>query len=332
MLKYFGEMTWSENPVLAVRLARLCEHFDYDFIWVPDSHIIWREAYSYLSLYATHTSKTKLGTAVTNFHTRNPTVVAGATCTINEISNGRMVLGVGRGDSSVRVIGEQPLKLEEFKRDVLLVKALCNGEQVDYHGTPVKIPWSKGRVPIYIAAYGPKVLEFAGAVADGVILQIGEPSVITWSMKYIKKGAESAGRSLSDLDIVSAAACYISDDLEKAREYVRNFPGIVSNHVFDLMKKYPMTELPKELVNDIEALRGKYNYLEHGSVGAKHTKFISDRLVDSFTIVGNAERCTEKIKQLENVGITNLMLYLPDAADREYLIRVFAEQVMPHFK
>jgi probable F420-dependent oxidoreductase len=325
-------MTWSEDPALAVRLAKLGDNFGYDFIWVPDSHIIWREAFSYLSLYATHTSRVKLGTAVTNFHTRNPTVVAGSACTINEISNGRMVLGVGRGDSSVRVIGESPVKFEKFKEDVLMVKALCNGQEVDYHGTRVKIPWTRGKIPLYVAAYGPKVLEFAGQVAEGVILQIGEPNVVKWSIKFIRKGAESAGRSIDDLDIVCAAACYISDDLEKARNLVRNFPGVVSNHVFDLMKKYSMTELPPELVKDIEGIRGKYNYLEHGAVGAKHTKFITDRLVDSFTIIGNAEQCSRKIKELEEAGMTNLMLYLPDKADREYLVKTFGEHVIPRFK
>lgn len=327
----FGVEPIAESSQQTIKTARLVEKYRYDFLWNPDSQLIWRELFSLMALCALNTSRVKIGTGVTNLTSRHPSVVASSINTINEMSNGRAVLGLGRGDSALRLIADEPMSVDEFKEKTKLVKALCNAEKYEYNGQTITIGWSRGRVPIYVAAYGPKMLEFAGQIADGVILQIGEPNVVKWAMRHVKKGAEEVGRDPARLDIVSFTACYISEDQDKARNMVRWYPATVSNHVFSLLSKYGLTNLPSELVMDMESLKGKYDYWEHDVVGARHSNYVSNRLVDSFTIAGNPEWCVRKVHDLEKAGITNINLYLP-TGESEYIVKTFAERVIPSFR
>lgn len=320
MRMLFGVEPIAEDTRSVEKLAQVVERYQYDFIWIPDSQLIWRELYSLMMLCALKTSRVRIGTGVTNLSTRHPTVTASAACTINELSNGRAVLGLGRGDSSVRLMGERPMSVNQFMDEVSTVRALCSGEEAEINGKKIRLAWSKRRVPIYVAAYGPKMLAFAGRVADGVIIQVGEPNAIKWMIGHVKKGAEEAGRSIKDLDIVSFTACYISDDLQKAREMVRWYPATVSNHIFSLLSRYASTEIPSELLMDMESLRGKYNYWQHDVVGSEHSKYVTDRLVDSFTISGSPERCSRKIRELRDAGVTNVNLYLPEG-EAEHVTR-----------
>jgi alkanesulfonate monooxygenase SsuD/methylene tetrahydromethanopterin reductase-like flavin-dependent oxidoreductase (luciferase family) len=327
----FGVEPIAEDSQRTIAIARLVETCGYDYLWNPDSQLIWRELVSLMTVCALNTSRVKLGTGVTNLTSRDPTVVASSINTVNEMSNGRAVLGLGRGDSALRLIADEPMSVDEFKEKTKLVKALCSGEKYEYKGRTISIGWNRGKVPLYIAAYGPKMLEFAGQIADGVILQIGEPNVVKWAIKCIKKGAEGVGRDPGLIDIVSFTACYVSEDQDKARKMVRWYPATVSNHVFSLMSKYGLTDLPSELVMDMESIRGKYDYWEHDVVGARHSNYVSDRLVDSFTIAGNPEWCIRKVRELEKAGITNVNLYLP-TGESEYIVKTFAERVIPSFR
>ena len=324
----FGVEPIAESPEDTVRIAKLTEKYGYSHIWNPDSQLIWRELFSYMTLCALNTTRLKIGTGVTNLKSRHPTVVASAISTVNEISGGRAVLGLGRGDSALRLVSDEPMSVEEFMKNAKLVKSLMRGETSDYNGKPISITWNKGRVPLYVAAYGPKMLEFAGQVADGVILQIGEPRVVAWAMNHIRKAAEDFGRDPSELEIVDFIACYVSDDLVKARNMVRWYPATVSNHVFSLLKKYGLSDLPPELVLDLEALRGRYDYWEHDVVGAHHSDYVTDRLVDSFTIAGTPEQCARKARELGEAGVTHICLYLP-TGESEHVVRTFGEQVIP---
>jgi probable F420-dependent oxidoreductase len=327
----FGIEPIAEDPQQIMKLAELAENYNYDFVWIPESQLIWRELFCCMSLCAQRTTKVKVGSGVANVLTRHPTVLASAISTVNEISNGRAVLGLGRGDSAVRLMGKRPATVENFISTARMIRSLCNGEEIDYSGTKIKITWAAGKIPIYIAAYGPRMLEFAGQFADGVIIQIGEPNIVKWSLNFIRKGVESAGRDIREIDIVAFTTAYVSEDLAKARKMVRWYPATVSNHVFDLLSRYPTSDLPPQLLTDMDYMRGKYDYWEHDVVDSKHSKNVTDRLVDSFTICGNPENCVRRINELEKIGVTNINLYLP-TGESEYTARSFAEQVMPSFR
>jgi probable F420-dependent oxidoreductase len=326
----FGVTFMADPPVSrVVQLTKLAEDSGFDYAWIWDSHVLWQEVYPIFALQAAATSKIRLGPCVTNPATRDVTVTASALATLNEISGGRMDCGIGRGDSARRVIGKPPVTLERLEVACRLIRDLVAGRTVDYEGAQTQLKWAEGKwdLPIWIAAYGPKALRLAGRIGDGVILQLADPYLIKWFLTFVKEGAEQAGRSFQDVKVMAAAPGYISEDLDHAREQVRWFPALVSNHVVDLVKRYEPTDLPREFVEYIEA-REHYDYGDHGRTGAEHASFVPDDVVDRFCVIGTVEECKRKLRELAKVGVDQFNIYSM-VDDPEGVIRTFGKELIP---
>src|SRR5205807_5509542 len=151
--------------------------------------------------------------------------------------------------------------------------------------------------------YGPKALRSAGRIGDGVILQFSDPHLIKWCLGFVREGAAEAGRDFSKIKVMSATAVWVSEDRRAARERVRWFPALVSNHVVDLVSRYKPEDLPPELTAYIQNREG-YDYLHHAEVGSSNAGFVSDEVVDRFCLVGPAEAHIAKLKALKEAGVT----------------------------
>src|ERR1700757_2715765 len=246
-----------------VSLTRQAESAGFTYGWIFDSHVIWMEPFPLLTLMAANTRKMPPAPCVPNPAVRDVTVSASLFATLNLASQGRMKLGIGRGDSSRRVLGKKPTTLETLEEFVRVFRNLNAGKTVDIDGVPTKFPWASGEVPrVWVAGYGPKALRTAGRIGDGVILQFADPDLVEWCLGFVREGAQEAGRDSARIEVMAAAPVWPSDDLKSARERVRWFPALVSNHVMDLISKYKPEELPKSLVSFVQN-RGKYDYLHH---------------------------------------------------------------------
>jgi probable F420-dependent oxidoreductase len=330
----FGVTFMLDPPVSrTVGLAQLAESHGFDHVWAWDSHVLWQEFYTTFALIAAGTERVRLGPCVTNPATRHMTVTASAMATLQEVSGGRMEIGMGRGDSARRVIGQTPVTVDAMEHACGFIRDLAEGRPVEYEGTPLQLKWSEGhRLPVWVAAYGPKALRACGRVADGLIMQLADPFVLEWSLGYVREGAEEAGRSLADIEIQVAAPAYLSGDKAKARDQVRWFPALVSNHVVDLVKRYADTELPQELTDFIEA-RDHYDYAEHGRTGAEHAAFVTDEVVDRFCVLGTADECVAKLRDLERLGMTQFNIYsMQEDPGPAGIIEDFSAHVIPAFR
>jgi probable F420-dependent oxidoreductase len=314
-------------PSRLVELTRAAEQAGFDYAWAWDSHVLWQDVYPIFALMATATSRIRLGPCVTNPATRDPTVTASTLATLNDISGNRMEMGIGRGDSARRVIGQPPVTVERMEWAAKLIKDLAEGRPVTYDDAEIQLKWAKGTLPVWIAAYGPKALRLAGRIGDGVILQLADPHVIRWLLGWVREGAEEAGRSFQDIRVMAAAPAYVSDDLHHAREQVRWFPALVSNHVVDLVGRYRPEELPEELTAYI-ATRDHYDYADHGRVGAEHASFVSDEVVDRFCVVGTLQDCERRLRELEAVGVHQFNIYSM-VDDPDGVIRTFGKELIP---
>jgi alkanesulfonate monooxygenase SsuD/methylene tetrahydromethanopterin reductase-like flavin-dependent oxidoreductase (luciferase family) len=145
----------------------------------------------------------RLGTCVTNPATRDLTVTASLFATLNLISGGRMDLGIGRGDSSRRVMGKKPVTWSQLEAAVREFRDLTSGKEVQHEGQPTRLTWAKVPPRVWIAGYGPKVLHMAGRVADGIILQFADPALIDWCMGFVREGARTAGRDASRIEAIT---------------------------------------------------------------------------------------------------------------------------------
>jgi probable F420-dependent oxidoreductase len=311
-----------------VQATRLAEENGFSHAWLWDSHVLWQEVTPIFTLQAVSTERIHLGPCVTNPATRDPTVIASSLATLNEISGGRMEMGIGRGDSARRVIGKAPVTIERLEWAARLIKDLAEGREVDYEGTPVRLGWARGELPVWIAAYGPRALRLAGRVGDGVIIQLADPYLIRWFLRYVREGAEQAGRRFEDIRVMAAAPAWVTDDLPRARNLVRWFPALVSNHVVDLVKRYNPADLPDQLVDYIRA-RDRYDYHEHGRVGAEHASFVTDEIVDRFCVIGTPEQCGAKLRELQSAGVHHFNVYTAWAGDPEGVIRSFGKELIP---
>ena len=330
----FGVTVLPDPPYTRmIELMQFAEKQGLEYGWTYDSHILWEESYATLPLAADRTEKLKLGHFVTNPGIRDPTVVASWYATMHDISNGRMVMGIGRGDSSRRVVGLKPVKVAEFEERCRMIKELMNGREVEWNEKTLKLEWVRPElpeIPMWIAGYGPKALAVAGRVADGVIIQLADPQIIEWIMGTARKAAEEAGRDPSELKCIVGAPSHITDDLADARDQVRWFPAMVSNHVMDLIERYGFDgEIPAALTDYVKA-REFYDYKDHSRVGAKHGEFVTDEICDRFCVLGNAEQVTKKLKELEAVGVDQFNIYLMTHSQEETL-EAYGKDIIPQF-
>ena len=312
---------------------RVAEDVGFDHVWFGDSHLIWHEVGPYLTAAAMSTTRMRVGPLVSNPVTRHPTVVASMLATLGQLFEGRAALGVGRGDSAVRTLGLPPMKVAEFADALRLMRALCRGEAAEVHGTPIRLSWVSRAVPVLLAAYGPRVLELAGAEADGLILQLASPSVVEWAVGHARRGATAAGRRLDGFEVVAAAPTYVSTDRERALSRVRAFPATVSNHVKDLLRHYRPEELPPDLVQGMERV-ADYDYGQHGVPEAPHARAVTDDMAERLTLVGTAAQIRDRIARLEAAGVTQVCLYLGIVEPEFHFstLESYGREIIPHFR
>jgi len=156
-----------------IALTQQAEAAGFEYAWLFDSHVLWRDPYPLLTLMARETTRIRLGTCVTNPATREPSVTASLLAELNEVSDGRMDLGIGRGDSARRVLGKPPTSMKDLEEAVHVIRELVEGRAVEYEGTELRLTWSRGdKLPVWIAGYGPVALKLTGRIADGSMLQM----------------------------------------------------------------------------------------------------------------------------------------------------------------
>src|SRR4051794_2304609 len=218
MLDFGITLKPDSTPERLIALTEQAEAAGFGYGWIFDSHVLWMDPYPLLTLMATHTRRMRLGTCVTNPVVRDPTVTASTLATLDHLSGGRMDLGIGRGDSSRRVLGKKPTTLATLEESVRTIRSLMAGEATDFEGERIQMSWARGAAPVWIAGYGPKALHLAGRIADGVILQFADPHLIRWSLGFVRAGAEAAGRDFAAIKIMAAAPVWVADDLAEARE------------------------------------------------------------------------------------------------------------------
>jgi probable F420-dependent oxidoreductase len=322
------------DPKRTVALCKQAEVAGFSYAWMFDSHVLWRDCYATMAMCMEHTDNMRFGPCVTNPGVRDWSVAASMFATLGQQSGGRIDMGVGRGDSSRRVLGRKPLNVETMVEFCDSVKKMVRGDAVQYdeETAAVQIPWANGyEMPVWIAAYGPKALAAAGTDSDGLIIQLADPWLVKWFTDQAIDAGKASGKDMSNFKVMSAAPVWVGD-MEKARTQTRWFPAMVGNHVADLVMRYGTTgqTVPQRLTDYIEGRKG-YDYRHHADKDADHLGFINNDIIDSFGILGSVETHVEKIKELESIGVTQFNIYLM-CGEEERIVAEYAEHVLPHFQ
>lgn len=326
----FGAVLQTNPPASrTVHLAKLAEQYGFSHVWTFDSHLLWQEPYVIYSQILAETRRVKVGPFVTNPATRDWTVTASVFATLNEMYGNRTVIGIGRGDSAVRVTNGKPTTLAELRESIHVIRELANSRSVEYNGATLRFPWSHGsEVDVWVAAYGPLALKLTGEVGDGFILQLADLDIAKWMIQTVRDAADNAGRDPMSIKFCVAAPFYIGDDWGHMRDQCRWFGGMVGNHVADIVAKHGAdSDVPKALTDYIAGRQG-YDYNTHGKAGNEHVDFVPDEIVDRFCVLGTADDHIEKLTRLRELGCDQFAGYLQHD-NKEETLRVYGETVIP---
>jgi 5,10-methylenetetrahydromethanopterin reductase len=264
---------------------------------------------------AVNTTKIRFGTAVTNMVYRDPTITANSFATLNEISQGRAIIGMGTGDGPVYSLGRTATRLADFEKGLCTMRDLLHDRGIDVPksreraGGNVKLKAGKRPVPIYISAEGPKTLAVAGRTCDGVILGTGFAKPVTdWARQRVAEGARLAGRSPDDIDIMPAGMIVVDEDGDLARRRVRSRMANRAHHNF----RFTMETVPEGEAAGVQRFMDNFD-ISKPIEERIDPNFVTDYLLDRFTIAGTPRECIEKVNRLEADGIKRILITPPNA-------------------
>lgn len=305
-------------------LAAYADSLGLGGIWIADSQPIFRDAWAALTLCATRTKSLKLATGVTNPVTRHPAVIAGSIATLDELSEGRAVLGLGVGESAVRNVGLRSSTLRRLEEVTHCIRALLAGEAASFQGNEIAAPWGPRPVPIWWASSGPRSLAAAGRVCDGVLFQVGaHPDLVRYALDSIAAGAGEAGRGSGHVKRYARLACSISDDSERARAEAKGYVAAAAGTVYLTVAPELM---PGGLHADLKRMKEEYDYSQHASSAATHTELITPRIVDAIAIAGTPDEVVPRFRELLALGVDGFVI--TTGQPRETM-RALSEHVIP---
>jgi 5,10-methylenetetrahydromethanopterin reductase len=268
-----------------------------------------------------------LGIAVTNIVFRHPTVIAGAAASLNEISKGRAIMGLGTGDGPVYTQGLKALPMKQFEEGVRLIRDLVRGGVATFPTGKLKLGFTINQpAPIYVSAEGPKGLQLAGRSADGVILGTGfDLRVYDWAKQKIRAGAAETGRQESDVAILAAGMLCVREDGNEARKIVRNRIANRAHHNF----RFTFETVPAHEFDGVKKFMDGFDVMKPME-DRVDPDLVNDYLIHRFSIAGNSKECIERIEELDAAGVEHLML-TPARKVYTETVEAFAKNVIPHF-
>jgi 5,10-methylenetetrahydromethanopterin reductase len=297
-----------------------------DRLWLIDSQLAMKDVYAGLYLAALRTRSMQLGTGVTNPLTRHPTVTANAFAALDELSNGRALLGVGAGDSAVYGIGWKPAKVAQVEDALAFFRSVLSGAEGTLAGRAYRLPALGGRVPIWLAASQRRMCRLAGRLCDGVILMgPAEPTFVSQQVAWVEQGLGEAGRSRSSIEISLMTTLSVGADRQAALDDVRSWASTEARLIADFAEFPPGLE---GFRSEIEAAKAAYNYSEHLSTHAGHRSQVSDDLTQALAVAGTVEVAAARVRELLACGIDNCIFPLLGGGRLERL-RMLRDHLMP---
>lgn len=307
--------------------AMVAEKQGFSNLWVTD-HYGNRNVYVNLTVAAMYTEKITFGTGVTNPWMINPVITAQAIASINELAPGRVVLGMGAGDkTTLEAVGvEMGKPMAAVKESIEIFRKMTAGEALAFQGDVFKTAGAKfnfkikNKIPVYVGAQGPKMLEMAGAIGDGVLVNASHPSDIEFAVKTSGKGAVAAGKKPSDVDIAAYTSFSVSEDTKKATKAAAPVvafivagapPAVLEKHGIDVNK-----------AAEIGGALKVGNFPK--AIGA-----VTPDMINAFSICGTPDVCIEKIAALKKIGIGQFVVGSPIGPNVKQAIDLIGAKIIP---
>jgi 5,10-methylenetetrahydromethanopterin reductase len=332
------------SPGYTAKLAVEIERMGFDILLCPDTQNLSPDPFGQLALATQTTTRLKLGTGVTNPVTRDAAVTACALATLQAESNGRVLCGIGRGDSSAAHIGVRNGTTAQLREFVQRLQAYGRGETIDRNGTPSRLRWFDSLpvapVPIDVACTGPATIRMAVDVGDRVSFAVGSaPERIKWAMDTALARLAETGRPRDSLRIGAYVNLICDPDEQRAINLGRMISGMVAH--FAGMKDAPLNHLPEQLKGIAAQMQTGYDMKRHAQEEGSHLGGVPDEFVEWFSICGPPEKCRTRLRELLDMGLDHVYQlggspvahpHGPRQAAMVQQARLYATEVIPHFR
>ncbi len=303
----------NRSPIEMAEIAQDVERAGFETAWVTDTPLIagrWGDAFVYLTAIGMRTDSLKVGVAVTTPYMRHPRATGAAAASLYDLAGERFILGMGSGGSVAWSLGMRHGRLADLREYATALRTLFREGEVEYKQRRIEFHPPRP-IPIYMAAQGPKSIELAGEVADGVIMQVGvNRKTVTWGLECLRKGAEKAGRDFNEIFLAMSVHCCALQDREKALSRARHLMAayhLSSRHILEIAG-LPQKHPPKDM-HVYPDLSHAYDLIEASRVSS----FIPDEVVESLALVGPPEVWVEKLQMLSELGVRHVLLRGPDS-------------------
>jgi 5,10-methylenetetrahydromethanopterin reductase len=325
----------ANRPGQAVELAQRAEADGFDGLSFGDTQCIASDPFVGLALAAAATKRLQLGVRVTNPLTRHPAATACAIATVQAEFPGRVMLGVGRGDSALALLGKAAATVAELEDFLVQLQGYLAGAPVEQNGTMTALQWlppGVPKVPVDVAATGPKVIAVAARHADQVSFNVGaDAERLRGCIALARNAREQAGGNPDELSFGAYLAVVAHPDRQIAHDLIRG-PLAAYAH-FSGMPGHPLDGLDPRDAATFKALGEHYDSGRHARPDASHVAFLDEEFVERFGVVGPVDHCIDKLGDLLSLGLDRLMLIgvhpmSPPEHVAEYR-RLLVEEVIP---
>ncbi|MDA0339828.1 MAG: LLM class flavin-dependent oxidoreductase [Proteobacteria bacterium] len=334
------------------------EELGYSSLWFADSQMIWSDCYATLALAADRTSRIRVGTGVAVSGTRPAPVTAASIATINAIAPGRTFLGVGTGNTAMRIMGHKPHRIAEFDEYLTELRPLLSGQESEVHfrgqTSPVRhiMPDDgfvnfKDPIPLHISGFGPRSLGLAGKHGDGAVL--GWPPTLGILERFVgmvESGAASAGRTLDPSNFRKTALTTISildpgEAIDSPRIKAECGAMAMANlhYAYDSWRQ--LGQRPPRAAEDIwddyvAMLEAVPEERRHQRVHAGHNcwilpeeeRFVTAKMIQNSSLVGTIDHVLECLYEYEKAGLDEVII-LPSFAPRHDVIERVGGEIIP---
>ena len=320
--------------------ARAAEDAGFTHLTLVDTPTMARDVHVMMMAAAEATDRIRIGQGVVDPLSIHPTVIANLSASINEIAPGRIFVGLGTGNVVAK--GRKPATLRELREAVDFIRRFTAGEEASYQGVSYRSRWSRTQLPVYVSAHGPRSLQAAGEIADGVIFIATHPVYVGWQLAMIERGARRAGRDMADIDTWARTMIYVTKDREAAKREVSSYPTSYKDlhlllsredHDVDLLRDALENDEPgsvQALINDSRRFAEAFDPRYAEMLGAPHAAAVSWRLIDFWHLCGSAEQIRDRVEELGAIGVKTVSTTTYTLADTLSMIRSVGEEVIAH--
>jgi 5,10-methylenetetrahydromethanopterin reductase len=330
-----GILADQRAPETMRRWTAAVEAANIDIFAQGDSQCMKREVYSTMALVAENSSSVRLPVVCTNPVTRHPTVTAGAIATVDEISDGRAILGMGTGDSAVRNTELTPATVSEVHDSMRMIRELLRTGRAERKGEELTFSWwdAERTPPIFLVGGGPKMLALGGEIADGVVYGGAvTPEKIAWARSKVRQGADDAGRDPDGIEFWTTAPCQVADTREEALDELHHIFAAAAHILSNIEGE--LDDLPEDTARSIRQLGEEYRPDVHNTLDEPHNaeliekydllEFMSDRI----GIAGTAEQVVDQLHELREMGVDGVLL-APRVSDPIETTERLGREVVP---